>query len=202
MGAKRGDMGEGIFAGFLGRLRSRSGAARRSLFVHEDDWGQIEVLPAACAGWCTHEMGRIRAFSAAHIAPDGGGWTEIYVREPPPIGLADLALPLAAVTSGLEQHLPAFDEVTSGTFSRARRVSRVKAFGLGQGAAIVVTPDDDGTRLATVHLLLDGAPQVRGEIVRAAAALIAEEPLVLVDWPRARLFALSDTYAVERYVRS
>jgi len=202
MGTKRGDMGEGILAGFLGRLRRRNGAQHRSLFVHEDDWGQIEVLPAACAGWCTHEMARIRAFSAAQVVPDGGGWREIYVRETPPLGLADLALPLATITSGLEQRLPAFDEITSGTFSKARRVSRVKAFGLGQGAAIVITPDDGATQVATVHLLLDGAPQARKEILSAAAALPTEEPLVLVDWPRARLFALSDPYALERYVRS
>lgn len=202
MGAKRGDMGEGIFAGLLGRLRRRNGGQRRSLFVHEDDWGQIEVLPAACAGWCTHEMARIRAFSATHVAPGDSGWTEIYVREAPPLGLADLALPLAAVMSELEQRLPAFHEITTGTFSKARRVSRVKGFGLGQGAAIVITPDDSGVRIATAHLFLDGAPQAREEIVRAAAALTTEEPLVLVDWPRARLFALADAYAIERYVQS
>jgi len=195
-------MGERVFAGLLGRLRRRSGAQHRSLFVHEDDWGQIEVLPAACAGWCTHEMARIRAFSAAHVVPGDGGWTEIYVREAPPLGLTDLALPLAAVASELEQRLPAFDEITSGTFSKARRIPRVKAFGPGQGAAIVITPDDGGAQIATVHLLLDGAPQARGEILHAAAALTTEEPLVLVDWPRARLFALSDAYAVERYIRS
>ncbi|HWK40168.1 MAG TPA: hypothetical protein VNR88_14715 [Hyphomicrobium sp.] len=195
-------MGEGIFAGLLGRLRRRSTAQRGRLFVHEDDWGQIEVLPAACAGWCTHEMARISAFSAAHVVAGGSGWTEVYVREAPPLGLTDLALPFAAVASELAQRLAAFDEITSGTFSTARRVPRVKAFGLGQGAAIVVAPDHGGTRIETIHLLLDGPPQARGEIVRATAALTAEMPLLMVDWPRARLLALSDAYAVERYVRA
>jgi hypothetical protein len=36
-----------LFNRVLGRSR-----AQRELFVHEDDWGQIELLPVACRAWC------------------------------------------------------------------------------------------------------------------------------------------------------
>ena len=52
--------------------------ARRELFVHEDDWGQIEVLPAECADWCAHEAGRARGVrGGARDHPDGSGWTDM-----------------------------------------------------------------------------------------------------------------------------
>jgi len=191
-------MGERSFTRLLDRLLHRSGAERRGLFVHEDDWGQIEILPAACAAWCTHEMARIGAFSAMHAVP-GGGWTAVYVREAAPLRLADLQLPFAAVVSELALRLPAFHEITSGTFSSAHPVPKVKAFGLAQGAAIVVVPSDSA-EVATINLSLEAPREMREEIMRAVAALTASAPLLLVDWPRARLVALSDAHAVERYI--
>ena len=65
------------------KLLVRRRSPPRELFVHEDDWGQIEVLPASCAAWCAQEMARLSAFAAEHEAPGGNGWTECTcVRRP------------------------------------------------------------------------------------------------------------------------
>src|SRR5262249_55770988 len=55
---------------------SKEGGAVRVAFFHEDDYCQVEVLPAAAAGPCRSEMGRIDEFAEAHL--DGMGFTDIY----------------------------------------------------------------------------------------------------------------------------
>ena len=98
-------------------LLTRRRSPRRELFMHEDDWGQIEVLPASCADWCAQELARIGAFAAQHEAPDGSGWTDMYVRKPGPATLESLAIPFGEAVDAIGRHLPAFDMVVSGTFS-------------------------------------------------------------------------------------
>ena len=82
-------------------LRRRS--PPRELFVHEDDWGQIEVLPASCAAWCAQEIARLSTFAAEHEAPGGNGWTDMYVRQPAPKALAGLAIPFDDAVMAMAQ---------------------------------------------------------------------------------------------------
>jgi hypothetical protein len=124
---------------FLANWRKR-GSAGRELFVHEDNWGQIEILPSACAAWCEAEFLRIAAFSAAHREPHGYGWTDIYRRPPPPRTLADIRMPFEDAARSLAQLLPSFDQVVSGTFSSPRPVARVRAFGPELNAASCCRP--------------------------------------------------------------
>lgn len=180
MGVREGaTMIRRLFNRWLGK-----GRLPRELFVHEDDWGQIEVLPATCAAWCESELARIEAFSAAHAAPDGSGWTDIYTRGPAPAALADLRIPFAAATARLAAQLPAFDVVTSGTFSAPQPVPRIRGFGplASTSAGIVVVPDRSGDIVEMVSLVLDGPQDVCAEVIHAAKQILASSPLIVVDW--------------------
>jgi hypothetical protein len=50
-------------------LLMRRRLPRRELFVHEDDWGQIEVLPALLADWLG---GSTVLIAAEQTSGDGG----------------------------------------------------------------------------------------------------------------------------------
>jgi hypothetical protein len=163
-------------------LLMRRRSPRRELFVHEDDWGQIEVLPASCAEWCAREMGRLDAFAAAHEVPDGGGWTDMYVRDKPPAQIADLAIPFAAAVDALRARLPEFDVVTSGTFSDPQPVPHVRAFGPAHNVGVVLVPDRTRCRVEMISLILDREDAASAEVVGALASLPATEPLLLADW--------------------
>ncbi len=166
---------------FLANWRKR-GSARRELFVHEDDWGQIEVLPSACAAWCEDEFSRIAAFSAAHREPHGYGWTDVYRHPQPPRTLADIRMPFDDATRALAQLLPSFDRVVSGTFSSPRPVARVRGFGPELNAGIVLSPDKAGAFVETVNLILNGTEDACASVTRTASALPAPEPIILVNW--------------------
>ena len=165
----------------------RSEKTARELFVHEDDWGQIEVLPAACRAWCEAEFARIDAFASAHAAGGDGGWTDLYVRAEAPMTLASLRLPFAETNAALAARLEAFDIVACGTFSAPDPVARVAAFGPEAGAGVIVVPDASGDIVDAVALKLDGSEPACREVARAVMCIATTAPLMIVDWNRLTL---------------
>lgn len=173
----------------LKRWRARA-PKRRELFVHEDDWGEIEVLPAASAPWCAAEIRRIEALSSARRDPDGYGWTDLHVRPSPPHTLAELRVPFPDAVRALASALPPFDVVTSGTFSAPQPVPRVRAFGPAQNVGIVLVPDRTGDIVEMISLVLNGSAETCNAVQRAASALPAPAPLVAVDWQQGTIAPL------------
>ncbi len=159
----------------------------RELFVHEDDWGQIEVLPAACRAWCAAEFARIGDFAAAHAAGGDGGWTDIYMRAEAPVTLASLHLPFAETITALAARLEAFDIVTSGTFSAPGPVARVAAFGPEAGVGVVVVPDRTGAMVDAMTLVLNGSESSCRAVTRAVTMISSAQPLLIVEWNRRAL---------------
>ncbi len=164
---------------------------RRELFVHEDDWGQIEVLPASCAAWCAQEMARIDAFAAEHQAPDGSSWTDMLVRQPAPERLAGLAIPFEAAVGAMAARLPPFDAVVSGTFSDPQPVANVRAFGPAHNVGVVLVPDRERSSVEMIVLILDGEDDACAEVISALASLPGSERLLFADWLGGRTVLLA-----------
>ena len=179
----------------LFNLLRRHHLPRRELFVHEDDWGQIEVLPASCAEWCAAEMARVAAFADQHAAPGGIGWTDVYVRSQAPGGLADLGIPFELALAGIGKRLPPFDVVTSGTFSAPEPVPHVRAFGSAPNVGAVLVPSRDAGTLQMVTLVLDGGAADCAAVIAALAVLSSPRPLLIADWLRGHTLALSTEQA-------
>lgn len=182
--------------GFLGRLRALVGgstpaapASPRTLYVEDDDWGEVEVLPAENADWCRAELHRIAVFADAHRAP-GGGWTDVYIRRQPSRSLADLRLPLAPVLDALAARLPAFDRVTSGSFSAPEVVARARAFGPSPQAAVIVVADADGTIVHSILPILNDVGPGSAAVIDALRTLSSPEALIAVDWLGGELIQL------------
>lgn len=159
----------------------------RELFVHEDDWGQIEVLPASCRAWCEAEFARIARFATAHAAGGDGSWTDIYVRAEAPMTLASLRLSFADTITALAARLEAFDIVTSGTFSAPGPVARVAAFGPEGSVGIVVIPDASGAIVDEMTLVCNGSESACREVRRAVTMISSAQPLLIVEWNRLTL---------------
>ena len=174
---------------FLGRLRalfSDDGAAtpvaERALFIHEDDWGSVELLPASMAHWCRAELNKIAMFADAHRAADNAGWTDIYLRPPAPTLVADLSIPLAPVLEALAAQLSPFDRVTAGSFSAPVPAVDARAFGPSPQVAVVVLSDDEGNMVRSIFLLLNDAGADSAAVIEALRGLPSPEKLIVVDW--------------------
>jgi hypothetical protein len=184
-----------LFNRVFGRAR-----ASRELFLHEDDWGQIEVLPAACAAWCEAEIARIDRFARDRASPDGLGWTDLYVRPAAPVTLESVRIPFGAAADVIGARLPAFDIVSSGTFSYPEPVPHVRSFGPSANTGVVLVGDKTGSHVAMLALILNGARDEQCEVLDALVHLPSSAPLLLIDWPRGHVALLGDRNAIARYL--
>jgi hypothetical protein len=72
---------------------SRPPSGSRSL--HEDDWRQIEFVPAINEDYVRTELASLAVFKTQH--QKGIGWTSIYLRKEHPHPLSELRLPYSAL---------------------------------------------------------------------------------------------------------
>jgi hypothetical protein len=172
--------------GIFDRLRTLFAASERVLFVEEDSWGEVEVLPVTNADWCREELRKISQFSDEHRAAGDAGWTDIYIRKPPPFSLADLRIPLAPTLDALRRHLPAFDGVTSGSFYSPEPVAKARGFGPSPKTALVVIGDKDQTLVQSILIVAD-EDDGAARLMTALEALPSRDRLMVVDWVRGEL---------------
>ena len=180
--------------GFLGRMRAifagsppADAGPLREIFLEEDEYGEIEVLPAAMTDWCTGEFRKIAAFADSHQAPGGVGWTDIYLRPPAPRPLADIRFPLAPTLEALGARLEAFDRVVTGSYSAPEPIDNARAFGASPRAAVIVIGDGATDIVRTVMLVLHEDGDGAADVMAALRMLPSPEPLIVVDWARGGL---------------
>lgn len=174
-------------------------APSRQLLIEEDEFGQIEVLPASAADWCAQQIREIAAFSARHEVPGGVGWTDMYVRQPAPVRIAGLAIPLASAVEAIGRVLPHFDEVR--TWSSPQPIPGARAFGPSSRTGIVLTGDKAGQSLKSIEIFLWADRPDAAAVFAALASLPSPEPLIVVDWNEAACVRLDRPDDVERYLQ-
>lgn len=175
----------------------------RTARFHEDDYCQIELLPAQNWAHCAQELGRINEFSDARRASDNAGWSELYVRSHAPLSIAALGIDFAGVTNALALHLPQFDAVETGFGSYSEKCPDTCAFG-HSGSNIIFLAHNDTGHVAAIWLTVGPAEDREEEVDFLASlhALDALGPLLLVDWGWNSLLRLHDTDQVLEYLRA
>lgn len=169
-------------------------------FFHEDDSGAIEILPVEAWSHCERQLGRIAEHDETHRAPDGVGWTSVYVREDAPAGVEALGVTLAELDAALSPHLPFTDEVETGYSSHREPVKRTRAW-VVDGYTALCASWDEGGRVRSLFCTSSFVGEEKQPPFRAAMkALGALRPLLLVDWNADVLFRLDDTEWLQHWL--
>jgi hypothetical protein len=172
----------------------------RSVYFHEDDFLQIEILPLENLAFCVKERGAIAEFSDKHRAPDGLGWTDMYCRGDARVPLITLALSEDAVCKALAVSLPPFDVVTTGYSSQVENCKGTRAFGFHADVVIYVDVEESGT-VEHAWLGLGGNDVAeRAALLQAFKGLAALGKLLVVDWAWGSVHALDDGVGLEEYL--
>ena len=169
----------------------------RTVYFHEDDYCQCEVLPLAAKEYCLREMGDIDAFAEEH--KEGQFYTDIYMREDSPHTLRELALRSQQFASALE-FLPAFDRVETGYSSYREECEATCARGFSNELAVFWETNEEGFVTAlwlVIWVKAENADTVR----RIYTALGSLAPLLLADWNLNACVDLTDTVAIEKYLQ-
>jgi hypothetical protein len=190
----------------IGRLRNLVWPAKpvppaSRLVIYDDMFEDEEVLPASATDWCADQMKEIAAFASQHEAPDDAGWTDIYMRPEPPASIESLAIPYPAAIEALASRLPAFDEaIASGLNEPGWKPITGRAFGLPL-SAVVVYHDEAARHVRDLAVMLRGDEAEVKMVLGALAAIPSSEPLMIVNWARARTAQLDRVDQLAAYAR-
>lgn len=161
----------------------------REAYFHEDDEGQVQLLPLDNLQHCQAQMGQQQAFADAHQSR--AGWTEMYVREAPPSKLASLGITAQQLRLAVMEVLPPYDAVFTGYGSYRVECGKVLAFGRDDTETLFAGLDEHG--IVADLWCSDGMP----ELLR----LPLQEQLLLADWNAGLACPLSDRELFVRYLQ-
>lgn len=163
-------------------------------YVHEDEWGRVAFEPEENRDDRARVAAEVRAFSDAHRAPGGIGWTDLLVVPAAPMKLAERGITFEALREVLGDRAPL--ALTTGYSSHVEPVTNGFAFRCSSetywDTIYGCTKDGIVTQL---HLTFGTAA-----IAELLHRLGTGFRLVLSDPGRGGVIELSDRAAVERYL--
>lgn len=169
----------------------------RTVYFHEDDYCQLEVLPLTAKDFCCAQMDQIAAFAADHQR--GAGYTDIYIRESCPQEMKDLHLQAEQLKITLA-FLPVFDRVDTGYSSYRVEAAYTKAMGYSNDLAVFWSENETGF-VDKIWLSLWMKAENQAEARQLLCALGTMGPLLLADWAWGVYVDLTDEEAIACYIK-
>jgi hypothetical protein len=154
----------------------------REIFFHEDDYCQQQFLPAEATDSAVTELAAIDQFSEAHRAPEGVGWTDIYIRSGDHLGFGTLGIHRDTLDARLVVRLPYYDRVFTGYSSHREICQRTGAWGVGERCSVFADWDDSGIVQNIWTEFFDLSEDALLSAAWAAAAIAPDYPLIYIDW--------------------
>jgi len=156
--------------------------AKREIYFHEDDYCQQELLPHDALAFAEAEVRKIGEFADAHRAAGGIGWTDVYVRQKPPVGFRALGMKKEDIDAVISPHLPPFDLLYTGYDSYRERCRKAAAWGTSQQNALFADWDNDGVITNVWTQFFESNEKSLLATSKAVAALGMLHSLIYVDW--------------------
>lgn len=166
-----------------------------SIFIHEDDFDQIELVPAENYARFLREIDNLPASQDEPF-----GFTNIIIRDSHP-GVQELNISVIELKNYLMSIcLNSFTNVKTGYGSFETTVKNVIAFGFERLGIVVQSNDTIVTNLTLVSSSSFIAKDSCDHILAALHSLGQQFNLVLVDWNAAIIVRLTDVQAVKDYL--
>ncbi|OWJ67802.1 hypothetical protein [Inquilinus limosus] len=178
------------------------------IHIHEDDWGMRNLYPAAAEDEAQNDMARATEADERNRAPDGQGWTDMHVIQPPKTDFAAAGLQLAAVVAALEPLMPRVRRFYAAIGSAmARDAGRdplgsyeedAVCFGFGRSCFVKVEPKGD--LVARVWFEASGPEPAQLAALRAALlAIDSLSPSIVADYWLDETGRVGDAAFLDRY---
>lgn len=169
----------------------------RTVYFHEDDYCQCEILPLMAKEHCLREMGEIEVFAEEHR--EGPFFNDVYLRGDSPHTLRELNLRSEQLEAVLD-FLPAFDRVETGYSTYREECKDTYARGFNDNLAVFWDTDEGGVVKALWLVIWVKAENV--DIVRRIyTALGSVAPLLLADWNWSACVDLTNQNEIEQYIK-
>ena len=172
-----------------------------TFYLHEDDWGMIELLPSENMSGREQALEEAKQFGAEHF--DGTGWTDIYVIPEAQHSIVEKQIALDELRALVGTWLPEADVVQSGYSTQVDTLENSFAFkGTERGSGAFYGNHKNG--LVTQLNILRRDEEDRTAVARFAEALCTlgeRHSLILTDWWSGLTVDLRNRVAVSRYLQ-
>ncbi|WP_440948165.1 hypothetical protein ACSAZL_08020 [Methanosarcina sp. T3] len=179
----------------------KCGCNMRSIYFHEDDYCQLEILPVQNYNYCKKEINNILNFSEEHKADNGIGWTDMYVRDENPTTLTELRISVSKLCSSLQNISCKFDIVYTGYGSHREVCQNTLAYGDSDDVVIFFDSDKEKSIIKNMWLTLDVHDEHHKESAQKIFCTLSKfSDFILVDWSWGFISELSSTIRLENYL--
>ena len=172
-------------------------ANMRSIYFHEDDYCQIEILPVENLGFCLKQAGLIDEFSEEHKA--GAGYTDMFIRGENPLSIYTKSIPVGVFEEALEV-APKYDEVFTGYSSYCEKCESTNAFGHQENVAVFYEEKDGFVKNIWLALDIyeDNDVSITYNMLTSLAKL---GDFIIVDWGWGFIEELHDAARIKQYLQ-
>lgn len=169
-----------------------------SIYFHEDDYCQIELVPRENEGFLIAQGAEIQRSAEKNF--DGYGYKDIHVRSEEPVSLSTKGIPVDQMAEILgAQGFLRIDTVFTGYSTHRERAKDTVAFKLDP--FVVYMDCKDGI---VAHAWLDlnwgASSESQMRFIDALDQMGRKWQLLLSHWPGSRIVDLTDRAAIENYV--
>jgi len=169
-----------------------------SVYFHEDDFCQIEILPVENLAFCLKQAGCIAEFADEHRA--GVGFSDMYMREDVNISLHSKKISATDLKNLLGKILPEFDLVYTGYGSYREKCDFTNAF--GQNSSIVLFYECDAEFVKNIWLTLDVKNSADIEVAIGIFGTLSQAgEFLIADWELGFVEPLKNISAINGYLK-
>lgn len=165
-------------------------------FLHEDDWGMIDLQPRENLAAAQTTVSEAREHGETHRAPDGLGYTAVYVAPEPQLPLSARALSLSTLSELLGRGWQRLASVTSGYSTYREELPR--AFAFTDGTSVLYGHHREGL-VETLHL---HRPSAHPTLIATLHSLGVTLRLILQDLWCDAVIDLADRAALTGYLQA
>ncbi len=169
-----------------------------TFFLHEDDWGEIELLPVENRLHCLGMMDDLRAFTRRQAM--GNAFVLPNVQRD--CRLSERQIPVLELSERLGDSFALAPMVQSGSSTSLQTLVNAFAFGQGYGERGAFYGMQQEGIVFTLNLLLPQSsdPEILATYATALASLAVAHDLFVLDWWRKRVVSVRDPAPALDYI--
>jgi len=166
-----------------------------TIFYHEDDFGQVEIIPSENFERLIKEAENVKDFSEKHF--EGGGFTDIYVREQSGLKLEERKIKVSELNDILSK-LSVEKHTIATTGIRPDEMLSKNTFGYGENYNGLFF---DFKEDIVSNIWVSGRLNVNDEkLISVMNEIGTKWNLLLMDWNSLELIDLQNKEQIKKYV--
>jgi hypothetical protein len=171
-------------------------------FLHEDDWGEIELLPVENRVHCQDVMAKLRAHTREQASGKQPGKAFVLPDVQRDCRLSERQLRVLDLSQCLEESFTPAPLVQSGSSTSLQTLCNAFAFGEGYGDHGAFYGVQQEGIVFTLCLVLPQSadPGILGTYATALASLAVKHDLFVLDWWHKRVVSVRDPVPALAYL--